>query len=396
MMMALLTALVVSSSAQPMVGQDTIVVRADNPPVWGEDLGLVEELRIGVIDGDLRYVFGYLMGVAPGPQGTVYVVDQQVPVVRQYDRNGVWLRDVGREGDGPGEYRVPLGMSYPEGLHLALYDPRAARVTLYQDGEYFKSFSSSTGLFTADLFQADTAGNVYVKTTVVDTRAVRSGEEWSMAWIKFGPDGTVLDSIAIPMDESDGPSYVLSGRGGYFRPFTTMTVSTMSPHGYLVQARNDRYAVTRPLPDGRTLRIERTAEVLPVTRAERAEWEAWSAFFDQRDDGRAKRKNPPIPTRKPFIRHLFVDGEGRIWVARYAKAEHRPYTPAQRAERGERPDFEWRQPLVWDVLTPRGAFLGTVTFPPSTSLAAARGNRVWGIQSGELGEDYVVRFRIQR
>ncbi|GMV08263.1 MAG: hypothetical protein AMXMBFR53_45380 [Gemmatimonadota bacterium] len=60
------------------------------------------------------------------------------------------------------------------------------------------------------------------------------------------------------------------------------------------------------------------------------------------------------------------------------------------------------QPVVYDVLDPRGTFLGTLRFPgsawanpwPRTEAVQARGDRVWTVEYGDFDEQYVVRYRI--
>lgn len=399
-----MTTLIPLLAALVLQAPDTVVVRADGPPEWGDDARLVEEIRIGALDGPDVYLFGRVSGVAMGDDGSVYVADMQVPAIRHFDTSGSWIRDVGREGEGPGEYRYIYGMRRLAGGPLAILDPRNARVTRWVDGEYHSSFPSLSGLHAADIFAVDTAGRSYVKTMILDaprrTVTLADGsryiaDEPPQAWIRFDADGEVTDTVPIPPDAEEGGGFVLSGKGGYFRPFSVMTVSTLSPHGYLVEARNDAYALHRPLADGRVLRIEGEGERVPLGRRERNEWEGWIEYFQ----GRAREMGTgasfgPLPDRKPFIRHLFVDDDGRIWVALYAEARYRPYTDEEREERGDRPDFQWRQPLVWEVLHPEGRFLGRVTLPHGTSLMAARGSTVWGAQAGEWDEEYVVRFRI--
>ena len=376
---------------------DTLVVRANNPPAWGERVELVEELRIGTLDGPEVYTFGSVSGVAIGPTQSVYIGDGQAPAIRQYGEDGSWIADVGRQGQGPGEYNLISGLRMLEGGPLALLDQRNGRVTYYVDGEYSTSFLSLSGLFTADPYAVDTAGGSYVKTVIRDPEEPPSADApEELGWIHFDRTGQVLDTLRIPPEDAVGGGFVLAGLGGYYRPFTVMTVSTMSPHGYLVTCRNDRYALSRPLPDGRVLRIERDVERIPVRAEEKTQWNAWIDYFERR--GRERGDNAsygPIPDVKPYIRHLFVDDDGRIWVAVYAEARFQPYTEAERAERGDRPSLEWNQPLVWEVVDPRGRFLGRVTLPDKTSLAAARGNTVWGVQAGEYGEGQAVRFRIR-
>ena len=388
--------LLVVALAIPFQAPDTLVVRANNPPVWGEMAELVEELRIGTLDGPEVYTFGTISGVAIGPNQSAYIGDGQAPAIRRYSEDGAWIADIGRQGQGPGEYNLISGLGMLEGGPLALLDQRNGRVTYYLNGEYSTSFLSLSGLFTADPYAVDTAAGSYVKTVILNPGKPPSADEpWEMGWIHFDRTGQVKDTLQIPPEDEVGGGFVLAGLGGYYRPFTVMTLSTVSPHGYLVVCRNDRYALSRSLPDGRVLRIEREVERIPIRAEEKKQWNAWIDYFKRR--GRESGNNAsygPLPDVKPYVRHLFVDDDGRIWVAVYAEARFKPYTDAERAERGDRPSLEWNQPLVWEVIDPRGQFLGRVTLPDKTSLAAARGTTIWGVQAGEYGEGQAVRFRI--
>jgi hypothetical protein len=73
-------------------GQDTVLVHSNNPPVWGENVQLVEDLRIGALDGADEYVFGRISMVAARKNGTIHTVDVQAPVILQYDSTGVYDR----------------------------------------------------------------------------------------------------------------------------------------------------------------------------------------------------------------------------------------------------------------------------------------------------------------
>lgn len=382
---------------------DTVVVRANQPPAWGDDATVVEEVRIGMLEGPIEYTFGNVRGVAIGPDGSVYVADHQVPAIRRYGPDGEWLGDVGGEGQGPGEYRYLYGIERLPGGPLVILDPSNARVTHYRDSRYLRSFPSLSGLHSTEVFAVDTAGNSYVKAVVrnrvrgqrLPSGAMVSTEEWPKAWIVLDSTGVVVDTLDIPMENEEGGGFVLAGTIRNHRPFSVMTVSAVSPHGYQVWARNDEYALFRPLSDGRLLRIERDAERVPLKRDEKRQWEEWVDYVREtsRRDG-IDEEYGPIPDEKPFIRHLFVDDDARIWVGRYAEAEYRPYTEEEREERGDRPGFEWRQTPVWDVISPEGQFLAQLLLPPATDLAAARGSTVWGVQVGEYDEEYVVRLRI--
>ena len=80
-----------------------------NPaPPWGsgpEEWRLVEELRLGQIDGIGPEVFGDVHDVAVDEMGHIYVLDYGWKEVRVFDREGRHVRNMARDGEGPGEFR---------------------------------------------------------------------------------------------------------------------------------------------------------------------------------------------------------------------------------------------------------------------------------------------------
>lgn len=145
----------------PVGGQDTVVVRSDIPGLWGEEIRLVEEVRIGVLEGAEEYMFGRIWRVAAGLDGSIFVLDGQLPVIRMYDANGDFLRNVGGKGEGPGEYRTVLGMEVTKNGDLTIWDIGNKRISLYNGrGEYSDSYRVPSGLFSSsNVFHVDTAGN---------------------------------------------------------------------------------------------------------------------------------------------------------------------------------------------------------------------------------------------
>ncbi len=54
----------------------------------------------------------------------------------------------------------------------------------------------------------------------------------------------------------------------------------------------------------------------------------------------------------------------------------------------------WRQPLVYDILSPDGRLVGRVELPFGVEPRAARGRVLWALARGELGEPQLVKFRL--
>ena len=84
-----------------------IIVRTEAGSVWGEPRELVAEVTFGVLDGPDHYMFGSLAAPAVGLDQRIYLLDEQVPAVRMFAEDGSFLRNVGRIGEGPGEYEEP-------------------------------------------------------------------------------------------------------------------------------------------------------------------------------------------------------------------------------------------------------------------------------------------------
>lgn len=376
----------------PVLAQDTLRVDADGPPAWGTSVELVEELDIR---GWSDATFERIAGIAIGPQGGVYIADGAVPVVQHLGPDGAWLGSVGAEGADPGEYYSVLGLRWSRRGFLAVLDPANARVTHYESGEYARSFPSSSRHFASDIFAVDTAGRSYVKTRLAPAADPEGpeGTHPSHGWLVFGMEGDLLDTIPVPPEAPVGGTFSVSHGAREFRPFTERTISTITVHGALVRLRNDAYVIYKRDRDGGVTRIERSSSTVEVHPEERRNWEEIVDAF--RRGGMSEEAlwegEEGVPTRKPVVRDLFTDDDGRIWVALYADADERPVRPS-----GGRVALRWRQPALWEVFDPDGRFLGRVTLPEGTRLAAASGTTVWGVRREPDSDPMAVKFRITR
>jgi hypothetical protein len=383
----------------PVLPQDTVVVRADNEPIWGETPHIVEELRIGQLDGPDEYVLGRIGPLTVRADGDIIAVDAQAPVIRQYDANGRYVRDIGREGAGPGEYRRVTEMQILADGRLAILDPGNTRISIYDSTGVFIASHRVEGVYGVDAFVVDTLGNFWVKQLdqsrlpTREDRIVEPVEPRERPWIftEISPSGEVLRSIDIPPEERSWPSFVLMTTEGRRWSFPDLRAHALSNRGYLVVGHNRTYALDLWLPEGRVRRITRTAEAVALRDGERAQWQAWVRFFEEANQGRLDY--PPLPRTKPFFRALTVDRDGRIWVERYVEAIETE--PEPRAPGDDRPLREWREPPTFDVIKPDGTFLGTVVLPRDTYAYVRSGWHIWGVRAGELREPYIVRLRIE-
>lgn len=382
---------------------DTIVVRTVAGSVWCDTARLVEELRIGAMEGEDAYLLGAPSSLAVDEEDGLYVLDAQVPVVRVYDGEGQHVRDLGREGDGPGEYRSPDGVAVLPDGRVLVRDPRTVRVNVYApDGESLGAWDHpNRGDFhTYHRFFVDTAGTSWV--TSVAGWGVPPWE-WEYLIIGLSSDGAVTDTVHAPRFAFDAAHLKASGSSGSSArrvPFTAEAVWDFSPLGYMVAGVTGRYAIYLFRPGGPVLRIEREAAPVAVQPEESAERKRRITRGLQRQYGDWRWNGPDVPSTKPPWRDLFVDDDGRIWVVPSRPGEAVLSDAEARAieERtGERP-LRYREPPAFDVFDPDGRFLGPVDAPPGLRTGnphpLVRGDRMWAVIEDDYGVPYVARYRL--
>ncbi|HEX7049266.1 MAG TPA: hypothetical protein VF188_03555 [Longimicrobiales bacterium] len=380
---------------------DTLIVRTVAGSAWGAPGRLVEEMRIGALEGADEYLLGDVRGLAVDREGFIYVYDAQVPALRKYAPDGTYVATFGREGGGPGEYKNSDGglVVLPDG-RVALRDVGNGRITVYaSNGEAAATWPIRGSFSTSDPMVADTAGNVYTQ-VLLDPRA--DVTEWHIGLVRYGPDGVPRDTIPSPTWDYERATVVARRDGSASVnsvPFAPTVQWAFSPLGYMVGGLSTRYAIDLFQREDRVVRIERVVEPVPVGAGERANWEARVTENMRNMVPDWKWNGPPIPDEKPPFRELYVGQDGRIWVRVSATAVEIPVEeePARPGERRRTP-LRWREPVIFDVFEPDGRYLGEVRAPDEFSPYPTpyfRGEHVWAVVRDELGVQYVVRFRIE-
>lgn len=343
---------------------------------------LVEQLRIASPGPDGEFVA--VATVAEG-EGRIYISDWRAPAVYRFDSTGRYLGQVGRSGDGPGEYRIPITIGM-RGDSLWLWDPTQQRLTLWDAGGKVvrtTTLVGASGSYGAGVLLPD--GSVASLPSWTSARA-RSGTS-SEPVRRFHPDGRFRDTLfTLPVDVAPlkietGPQHFIIGE----QPFIDSPILSVSTAG-LGFVRVDRrttgpavIGITRYDANG----AERWRRSIPHSGAplDPSLVDSVIRGYTHPSDPRSTavpesqaREAVTIPPRGIPVLSATIGSDGRIWLRRPTSAG---------------------RPARYTVLAPDGTPSFEVTLPLRGRLIAAEATAIWVMESDTDDLPTVVRYRLQ-
>jgi hypothetical protein len=312
-----------------------VQVTNTGPTAWADTSGwrIVEERVIAPAEGSEGELSG-TRGLAADAAGNVYVMQSEPTRIAVFGPDGNWQRDIGREGDGPGEFRN--GMLGIVGDTLFVQDPNNTRLTTFKtDGSFIATYPSQCCWFTSRLpVLAD--GRVMI----MGPPPAGSNEEARGAFFLTRMDGVVTDTLMMPVDRPDesGDYWEVMRRSGQNTSVSIINIpmkandqAEIRPDGMVVRGRNDSYRLVMGNDYADTVRvIVSSAPSLSVTDAQRDS--AYQATLDDvdedwRDAFAEVAKLSDIPGSWPLWTRMTVDRENNLGVA--LPGDRGPYTKLQ-------------------------------------------------------------------
>ncbi len=388
---------------------DVTTVRTLSGSVWGAPAQLVENLSIGVDQGEDAYMFGSIAGVASTDEN-IYVLDRDVPALRVYDREGNYARDIGAEGDGPGEFRRPDSLLVAPDGRLFVRSMNQGRITVFTaDGELVETLPLEGGFMllgpgTGMVMTGD--GKVYSPGRIGDMPTDFSAARMRSVQLGMVPRGVGgVDGEPIPRPEFDyEPRRFTRQRrsGGRVMvmmqgvPFSPQIVWTLAPSGAMIAGVGREYSFDITYPSGQETRVVKDAEPIAVAPAE-------GAWFREQVTARMRDGDPEwvwegadLPTVKPAYDQLIADLSGRIWVGRPGPGYEVPGCERDPETGIWEPDC-WGNERLYEVFDVEGQFLGPVEVPGGLQLdetSHIRGDEIVTQMEDDLGVITVKRYRL--
>ena len=292
----------------------TLVLPVPSESVLLEEIFAIDES----VDGPL---LGTIGDQAFGADGQIYVSDYQSAQVHEYKADGHFVRSLGRQGDGPGEFQI-ASMLLTRGDTLYVQDNRLNRLSVFEQktGEFIRS----QGLMFDELRPYQMIGITDDAVVLTYSRPAPFGEApadvqnddirlvplvsgkidsaptiWRTPGITWKPIEVNGMKMLRNMPLSPASSCVFDADRGWCGYSTSLTFNSFSMNGDSLM----------------TVKVE--AEPKPVTEADREK-------ILSRITNPALREQMILPDVHPaFAGKLLVDGSSRLWVRRGATEDGR-------------------------------------------------------------------------
>lgn len=319
-------------------------------------------------------LFQQVTGLDVDSRGRVYVGDWFTARVAVLDSTGQMLGTMGRRGLGPGEFRSIRGVQVLPGDSVLVYDPNAARLSVFAPGQAAPAYVVNVGAAgsTPFLIHRTPANDAFLAMF----RPAFRGDDTARAMERL----RVLGLDARPRGEpvrAYAPRAFLrvNGRDGFAvtpDPFGREGLYALGADGHIHYLWSDSLAVETLDLQGR--RMGGFSIRYHSPRVERADVEGELAGLPpQMKDVFRQALEDSLPERWPAARALLADPGGRLWIGLHTSS-------------GE--------PREWAVFTAAGEYLASVFLPRESELHAVRGRRLYTVQKDADDVPHVVTYRM--
>jgi len=342
-------------------------------------LAAVPEVELGALNGPEEHLLFDVNGARL--VGTrIWIMNRGTRELRGYGMDGSHLVSRGREGEGPGEFKFPLGLEVLDPDTLVVWDHQNRRISYFNiSGGFLRSVQIMHAFMNPDLLALFSDGTFLFRDLWALIPTSPGIEEMSFTLLRFGQDGVLADSLgtapAGQLAKVDPPPG--------FSPVAFSPAATFggTPSGYWLST------TVRPELEFR----DPTGKVLSRVR-----WDAGDrtvqppdatalvqSMLDEIEDEEMRREREglfsamPVAEEFPALDRLEVDRIGNVWIRMYPR-------PRDRGPHG------------WLVFSPTGRIRATIDLPRELDVLDIGEDYVLGRTRGDFDEEYVRLYRIQK
>jgi hypothetical protein len=359
-----------------------VEIAVSSGPAWVQSIGWnvdpAPELEIGVEEGEEPYMLSRVFDALRLPDGRILVGNSSTSEIRVFDREGKFVKSVGRKGNGPGEFgelssvrfwRLQDGtlLGYDGGnLRVHVFDSTFA----YQRTVRIESTREGLRAFLQGVF-GDGSWQMLALVPELKNEPgtyLRSAQQF----VRFNADGTPDTTLR----RVEGRTRFVHQFGSIthfpYVPFTAEPFATAAGEQLWVVDGGGTELEQRSMK-GDLVRVIRIQRDVPRTADVYARY-VESSLATMDSTRRAQYAhfyglNHPMPDRIPAYQAMLVDATSHVWLERY------------RLPGDTMPS--------WDVVAPNGRWLGAVAVPPRLRVMQVGADFVLGRHLDSLGVERV-------
>ena len=332
------------------------VIKNPQEPLYGEiEFELEEDLRIGSEDDD-NYMFYHARQVEVDKNGNIFVIDTRNYRIQVFDNHGKYRMTLGREGQGPGEFQIPVRIRINENKGDIYVQDQAYTIEIFDDeGDHIGEFNLTV---VPQEFWPYSADNFIA---IVSEK--KKDMEYSHILCLLNSRGQIIKTFR----EAPRVSAKIGNIGSLSTPFNNVLLLSKLDNKTYVYGYSPEYELIIIDIEGKVLlKIEKTEPRPKYTKKEKEAYE------------KAEYGNIEIilPENKPYIYSVLTDDKGRIYVQR---------NYISRSKLGS---------IKYDIFSKDGHFLYETSLPRYTYVIR-NGFLYVRLEEDDEGLECVKRFRIK-
>ncbi|TVR32957.1 MAG: 6-bladed beta-propeller [Balneolaceae bacterium] len=355
---------------------ENVTVYSSNYLREADTLGFIKDQTFG---DSKDLIIGHIGAIAVDEEERLVLYDghQSAKTIHQFSPTGEYIRQIGREGRGPGEYLSGSQLNMSNN-HLLVFDRTLNRHLVYsvETGEHLQTVQIDPAnmqsedpithlrlggyhklnneLFLLSLARAQR----YYEDEPGTTRYFITDSEFR----ELSPEIFRLNRRLENFGEWQG-MWIMS-----FFPFHSRSLLSISESGRIYTAVSDEFFIRELNHEGETIGgFYYPYERKPLNRRE--------ALRDIHEREKNIVENMPIPDYWPVLDRMFSDDEDRLWIAT---------------------ETDETEPQKWYVTESNGELVGTFNWPKESVLRMVKNGFLYAVENNsDSGIQQVVRYRIE-
>ncbi len=285
----------VMNPAEPMLPMTTLEPRE----LW----------RIGDNPDDEEPAIGFVTDVLVDEQGDSYLLDSSFNVISVYAADGTFLRNIGREGEGPGEFQMATDFMFlPDGYIGVVQVMPAKVITLDRLGVPGKRFALCENDHGMSKIERVQSAGGYTMIGMMIPNFSANAVDHTLSFVDAG--GRVKQTVLHESERQPGGSLNIGGNHGI--EFTRYWSLGRDGHVYVARVK-DEYKIEVYDSRGALQRvITREYETLRRSAAELAADKRRSAEMAKRFGGQVKLL---VREHERDVKRMYARQDGELWVS---------------------------------------------------------------------------------